>query len=308
MSGLAPMRLGALARAGFRGVSEYTGMVLGLFLVQLIAAWGAGLVMLQVLAAAFAERPIFDDAVDGDLVSLLVVVTEGSRVFASVGWVIFGAVAMWAVWSWFLTGGALAVLTERPRGRRETARTFGAGGATTFLVFARLGLISLLLHLPVLFVLGIGLAYLGEKLAVAITVGELVGPIVLALGPAALLHVFVSTVIDHARAELTLRRPTHESLGATRATIRAFGYMFRRPIALVHVLAYWALFLGVTLAFAWLSHGHAMLGTSGALALFAIRQGVALLRAALKLGLLAGQVELCATRPPPPRTIATVEK
>ena len=45
MSALGPMRLGALVRAGVRGVSEYTGMVLGLFVVQLIAAWGAGLVI-----------------------------------------------------------------------------------------------------------------------------------------------------------------------------------------------------------------------------------------------------------------------
>ncbi len=307
MTVMGPMRLGALVRSGLRGVSEYTGMVLGVFVVQLIAAWGAGLVMLQILAAAFAERPIFDDAVDGDLVALLVVLSEGSQVWNAVKWVVLGAVAMWMVWSWFLTGGVLAVLTERPRGRRETARCFGAGGATTFLVFGRLGLISILLHLPVVFVLGLGLGHLGDKLAVALTFGELVGPLVIALAPAALLHVVVSTVIDYARAELTLRRPSHESLGAMRATVRAIGFVFRRPVALGHVALYWFVFIALSLAFVWLSHGHAMLGTSGALAVFAIRQALALLRSALKLAVLAGQVELTATRPPPPRTIATVE-
>lgn len=307
MSGLGPMRLGALVRAGVRGVSEYTGMVLGLFLVQLIAAWGAGLVILQILAAAFADRPIFDDAVDGDLVALLTVIGEARAVFDAVKWVMLGAVAMWMVWSWFLSGGVLAVLTERPRGRRETARCFGAGGATTFLVFGRLGLISIVLHLPVLFVLGLGLEYFSGVLANAVTLGELVGPAFVALAPAALLHAFVSTVIDYARAELTLRRPSHESLGAIRVTIRAFGFMFRRPIALVHVLLYWVLFIALSAVFVWLAHGHAMLGTSGALALFGIRQGQALVRSALKIAVLAGQVELTATRPPPPRTIATVD-
>lgn len=306
MTALGPMRLGGLARSGVRGISEYTGMVLGVFLVQLIAAWGAGLVVLQILAAAFSDRPIFDDAVDGDAVSLLVVLAEAPRVFEAVKWVVLGAVAMWMVWSWFLTGGVLAVLTERPRGRLATARCFGAGGATTFLVFGRLGLISIVLHLPVLFVFGLGAGYLADQLAVAVSFGELVGPLVLALAPAALLHGFVSTAIDYARAELTLRRPTHETLGATRATIRAIGFMFRRPVALGHVLLYWALFVGVSLAFAWLAYGHAMLGTSGALAVFAIRQGQALLRSALKVAVIAGQVELTATRPPPPRIIATV--
>lgn len=307
MSVLGPTRLGTLVRAGLRGVSEYTGMVLGVFVVQLIAAWGAGLVMLQILAAAFADRPIFDDAVDGDLVALLTVVREAPQVWAAVRWVMLGAVAMWMVWSWFLTGGVLAVLTERPRGRRETARTFGAGGATTFLVFARLGLISIVMHIPVLIVFSIGIGYLGEQIERAMTVSEVVVPMIFAFAPAALLHVFVSTVIDYARAELTLRRPTHETLGAVRVTIRAIGYLFRRPVALVHVLVYWVVFVSLSVFFAWLAHGHAMLGTSGALAVFAIRQGQVLVRSALKVAVLSGQVELTATRPPPPRTIATVE-
>lgn len=307
MSVLKPTRLSALARAGLRGVSEYTGMVLAVFVVQLIAAWCAGLVYLQVLATAFGDRPMFDDGVDGDLTSLLVVVTERREVFGALVWVMLGAVAMWMVWSWFLTGGVLAVFTERPRGRRETARAFGAGGASTFLVYGRLGLISILLHLPVLIVLGFGLGYLGDQLEHAMTIGEMIGPLVIALAPAALLHVLVSTVIDYARAELTLRRPTHESLGAVRVTIRAVGFMFRRPVALVHVLVYWLVFVTLSVVFVWLGHGHAMLGTGGALAVFAIREAQALVRSALKLAVLAGQVELTATRPPPPRTIATVE-
>lgn len=307
MTVLGPLRLGGLVRAGWRGVSEYTGMVLGMFLVQFIAAWSAGLVILQILATAFADRPLFDDAVDLDLTSLLLVVRDAPAVFSAVAWVVLGAIVMWSVWSWFLTGGVLAVLTERPRGRRETARCFGAGGAATFLVYARLGLVSIVLNLPALLALGIGQGYAAGKLEYAVNDGELVLPLLVGFAPAMLLHVVASTIVDYARAELTLRRPTHETLGAIRTTIRATGFVFRRPIALGHVLVYWLVFVLVSLAFVWVSHDHAMLGTSGALALFAIRQGVTLLRTAVKIALLAGQVELTATRPPPPRTIATVD-
>ena len=307
MTGLGQVRLRDMARAGWRSLSQYTGTVLAVFLVQFVAAWIAGLAILMILDDAFAARPMFDDAVDGDLVSLLVIIRDAPAVIAAVSWVVLGAVAAWLVWSWFLTGGVLAVLTERPRGRLDTARCFGAGGASTFLVFARLGLVSCALQLPALLALSFGVGYLGDRIATAITVGELYGPLVLGLAPAALLHVLASTVVDYARAELTLRRPTHETLGARRATVRAAGYLIRRPVAIGHVLAYWLVVVAVWLVFVWLAHGHAMLGTSGALALFAIRQAVALVRSALKFGLLAGQVELTATRPPPPRTIARVE-
>lgn len=304
-----PLGLGRLLRVGARDVSEYTGMVLGLFLVQLIVAMGAALVMAFVLIQAFGGRPLFDDAVDGDLVAWLEILRDHQAVFQAVGGIAIGAVLAWAVLSWFLHGGVLAVFTERPRGRRETARCFGAGGAATFLVYARLALWSLFLDVLVsLTILGVGLDYLSDRMTNALTVRELIGPLVLALGPAALYHLVASTVIDLARAELTLRRPTHERLGATRALFRAIGFVIRRPLAIGHVLLYWLAFVGLSLVFVWMAHGRAMLGTSGALALFALRQGLALCRFALKLGVIAGQVELTSIRPPPPRAVATVDE
>jgi hypothetical protein len=137
--------------------------------------------------------------------------------------------------------------------------------------------------------------------------GEVVRALIVGLLPAALLHVVVSTIIDYARAELVLRRPTHESLGAVRATIRATGYVFRRPVAIGHVLLYWLVFIAISVGFAWVAHDHAMLGTWGAFALFALRQGVVLLRLAARVAVMAGQVELTATRPPPPREVAPGE-
>jgi len=295
--------LPALVRGGVRAVSQYTGMLLALFVVHLLVAWGAGFIIVQILADAFADRPLFDEAVDGDLVALLDVLRNSHAVVHAVGWVAIGAVIAWVIIGWFLAGGVLAVFTERPRGRTETARCFGAGGATHFLVFARLGLVSALYHLPVLFLFFLGLDHIDSKTEYALTIGELVGPLVVGLLPAALAHVIVSTVIDYARAELVLRRASHESLGATRVAIRATGYVFRRPVALLHVLLYWLFFIAITLLFARIAHGRAMLGAGGALALLALRQGVALLRLAARVAVMAGQVDLTATRPPPPREV-----
>lgn len=301
------IRLGDMLRAGGRAVSQYTGTVLAVYLVQLVAAGIAGFAILSVLSNAFSDRMLFDQAVDGDLVSLLTILRDAPAVVGAVTWIALGAVVAWMVWSWYFTGGVLAVLTERPRGRLDTARCFGAGGASTFLVFARLGVVSVLLQFPALVALSMGLGYLAERIGDAVTVGELIGPLIVGLGPAALLHVLASTVVDYARAELTLRRPTHDTLGALRAAIRAVAYLARRPVALLHVGAYWLGFVLVWLLYLLLAKDRAMLGTSGALALFAIRQAVMLVRTALKVGFLAGQVELTATRPPPPRTIARVE-
>lgn len=304
-----PLRLGGLLRAGARDVSEYTGMVLGLFLVQMIVAWGAWVVVARVLISAFAGRPMFDDAVDGDLVAWLEILRDHRAVFEAIGAIALAAALAWITISWFLVGGVLAVFTERPSGRRDTARCFGAGGASTFLVYARLAIWSFFLDvLPTVTLLGLGVDYLNDQLEYAMTVRELIVPLIVALAPAALYHAAVSTAIDLARAELTLRRPTHERLGATRALFRALGFLVRRPVAIAYVLLYWLAFVALSLAFVWMAHGRAMLGTGGAMALLALREGLALCRHALKLGVLAGQVEMTATRPPPPRAVATVDE
>jgi hypothetical protein len=46
-----------------------------------------------------------------------------------------------------------------------------------------------------------------------------------------------------------------------------------------------------------------MYGAEGAITLFVARQGVSLLRMAIRVGVLAGQVELGRTRPLPPRRV-----
>jgi len=118
--------LRVMVRGGLRAVSQYTGMVLALFVVHVLVAWGAGLVIMNVLADAFADKPLFDEAVDGDLVALAEIVRDATTVIGAIGWVAIGAVMAWTVISWFLAGGLLGVFTERPRRRAETARCFGA--------------------------------------------------------------------------------------------------------------------------------------------------------------------------------------
>ena len=44
----------------------------------------------------------------------------------------FGALLVWQLVSWFLVGGLLGVLANRPEGRGGTARCFGASGTTTY--------------------------------------------------------------------------------------------------------------------------------------------------------------------------------
>lgn len=297
----APARIGprALARAGWRAVADYTGTLLALFVAQAIVAFGAGVVIAQLLAARFADRPRFDDGVDGDLLALIEALRDAGGTVLAVGWVGAGAVLLWAIASWFLAGGLIAVLAERPQGRGATARCFGAGGATHFLAFARLGVLSAMAHVVVLFVATVGLGAVYPRIERALAVGEVVGALAVGLAPAALLGLIVWTVVDHARVELVLRRSSH-GVGAVGALLRATAFAFGRPLAIAHVATWAAAFWLVGAVYAWAAHGHAMLGTGGAVALLIVRQGVALVRMALKVALVGGQVELGRTRPPPP--------
>jgi len=292
--------LGDLIRAGGRTVSRYTGTVFGLFVTQGLVAGVAIVTIAQILAAEFAHRPIFDDAVDGDLVSLIQVVRSAPDVAWASAWTVFGVVLLWMVASWFLTGGVLAVIAERPDGRAATARCFGAGGANTFLSFVALQVLSLIAYLPALFVLGFGLAWGMGRAEYALTVGELVSGIGLGMLPGLLALLVAGTIVDYARVDLALRKSSHE-LGAIGAFVRAIGYVVTNPITLVHALLGWILAIALGLGYMWLAHGRSLIGGSGALTILIVRQGLSLVRMSIKVGVLGGQVELGQTRSPPPR-------
>jgi hypothetical protein len=146
------------------------------------------------------------------------------------------------------------------------------------------------------------MSLVGSRIEHALTLPQLLGPLALASLPSLLLLHFLWTVSDYARVELTLRGDTHDP-GVVRTYRYSFMFVLRRPLTLVHAGAGWLLFLLVTIAYAYLSQGHPMYGAGGAITLFFVRQGVALLRLAIQVGILAGQVELGRTRPLPPRRV-----
>jgi hypothetical protein len=291
-----------LVGAGPRAVGRYTGTLLAVFVAQAIVAAACMVGVSFVLAQAFAHLPVFDEAVDGDLVSLAWSLRYARAAFLASGGIVFAAVLLWQLASWFLVGGLYGVLAQRPEGRGETARCFGAAGAATYLKYARLALCSIPGLLIVMFVLGSGISWAAPRIERALSVVDLLGPLAVALVPALVLLHIVWTINDYARVELTLRHESHDpSVVATYA--RSVMFVLRRPVTLVHSGLGWLAFVVITLGYAYLAHGHPMYGAEGAVTLFVIRSGIALARTAVRVGVLAGQVELGRTRPLPPRRV-----
>jgi hypothetical protein len=294
--------LGDLIGAGPRALSRYTGTLLAVFVAQAIVAASCIVAVAVVLAQAFSHLVMFDEAVDGDLVALIYCVRYGRPSVLASGGIVFGAVVVWQLASWFLVGGLNGVLAQRPEGRGDTARCFGASGATTYLAYARLALCSLPGWVLVLFAFATGMNLVAGRIDRALTVPDLLGALLLAALPALLLIHVLWTVADYARVELTLRHDTHDP-GAIATYVRTLAYVLRRPVTLVHGAIGWLLFSLVTIAYAYLAHGHPMYGAEGAIMLFVAREGVSLLRMAVRFGIIAGQIELGRTRPLPPRRV-----
>jgi hypothetical protein len=289
-----------LAGAGFRVLSKYTGTVLSVFVVQSLVSLAAMFAIAVMLAQQFAHLPMFDDAVDGDLVSLIWCLRTARDSLLAIGGLAFGTIVMWQLVSWFLVGGLCGVFAQRPEGRSDTARCFGASGTATYLAYARLAVCSMPGWIVVLFAFGLGTSMVFEQLETALTIPQLVGPIALAVLPSVLLLHYFWTVTDYARIELSLRRDTHDP-GVIVTYLRTLVWVARRPLTLVHSGLGWMVFVSVTIAYWYLAQGHPMYGTEGAITLFFVRQGVALFRIAIAIGVLGGQIELGRGRPLPPR-------
>jgi hypothetical protein len=299
------MRLGLfdLVGAGGRAVSRYTGTLFAVFVVQSLLAAACMLSVAALLAKAFGHLPMFEEAVDGDLVALLFSFRYGGSSFLAIGGIVFGALVVWQLVTWFLAGGIYGVLAHRPETRGETARVFGASGAATYLAYARLALCSLIGWVIALSVFLVCFEkVVAPKIETALSFTELLGPLAIAFIPAGLLLHFFWTVTDYARAELSLRHDSHAP-GVLATYIRTVVWVARRPLTLVHGAIGWVLFVVVTLAYAFIAQGHPMYGAEGAITLFVARQGVALLRMAIRTGVMGGQLELARTRPAPPRRV-----
>ena len=296
------LSLGDLFSAGARGVSKYTGTLLGVFVVQSLLAAALIIPISMVIAQVFAHLPMFDEAVDGDLIAIVWCLRHGKTAWLAILGILVGALVLWQLASWFLTGGLYGVLAQRPESRGDTARCFGASGAATYLAYARIALCSIPGWIVVLFVFGTTLQSAAGKLEHALTVPELLVPAATVIVPTAVLILFFWTVTDYARAELTLRHDTHDP-SAFATYFRTLIWVAKRPLTLLHTGFGWFAFGIVTLMYLYLAQGHPMYGTEGAITLFAVRQGVSLLRMALRFGVMAGQIELGRTRPLPPKRV-----
>ena len=294
--------LGDMLAAGTRAVARYTGTLLAVFVVQTLLAIVCMIAVSIALAQAFSHMPMWDEAVDGDFVALIYCLRYGKASLLASAGIAFGALLLWLLVSWFLVGGIHGVLAQRPEGRGETARCFGASGANTYLAYAKLAFCSIPGWFLVVLVLSVGLELASPRMEHALTIPQLLGPLALALLPALILLHVVWTITDYARVELSLRLDSHEpSVIMTYA--RTVAFVLKRPITLAHGALGWLAFALITIGYAYLAHGHPMYGAEGAVTLFVIRQGVALARTAIRFGVLAGQLELGKARALPPRRL-----
>lgn len=298
----ARLSLREMLAAGSRAVGRYTGTLLAVFIAQSLVAIVCMIAISVALSQAFGKMPLWDEAVDGDLVALIFCIKYGKASLLASAGIALGALLVWQLVSWFLVGGIYGVLAQRPEGRGETARSFGASGASTYLGYAKLALLSLPGWFFVLFLIGVGVGIVSPRIEHALTVPQLVGPLVLAMLPAALLLHVLWTITDYARVELALRQDTHEP-SVVMTYLRTITFVLKRPITLAHGALGWLAFALITAGYMYLAQGHPMYGAEGAVTLFVIRQGVALARTAIRFGVLGGQLELGKTRAMPPRRI-----
>ena len=294
--------LGDLIGSGSRAITRYTGTLLAVFVVQSLVTMAVMFGCAVVLAQAFAHLPVFDEAVDGDLVSLALCVRFAKAHLLACSGIVLSAVLLWQLATWFLAGGVNGVLGRRPEGRSETARCFGASGTATYLAYARLALCSVPGWLLVLFVFATCTSAVAARLQLALTAGDLVMPLAVSILPALALTHFLWTVTDYARVELTLRHDSHQP-SVLSTYLRSALFVVRRPLTLLHAALGWLAFLVITAGSAYLAAGHPMFGAEGAVTLFVIRSGVALARWATRFAVIAGQVDLGGSRPLPPRRV-----
>ena len=268
---IAPVGLGGMLRAGAAAVRRYTGTVLVLYAAQALVMLAMLAGVAVVLAGAFDDRPLFDSAVDGDLVSLIECLRGAPHVLAASAGVVIALVLLWGVASWLLTGGLLAVLVTQPDGRAATARTFGAGAVDTFLAFLRLGVLSLGMHAALLLpVLGFSFAAMIARLSVALSDADLAWALIIGVVPPLLVRLVLATFAELARADLVARQG-RGGLSVARAYGRAIRLVLRRPVVVLHAALLGLASVGVLVLLAWAVAGHALLGAGGALTLLALR-------------------------------------
>jgi hypothetical protein len=270
---------------GATAVRRRSGLILGLYGAQLLFTllfmFAAG----QILSAQFAHRPLFARGVRGDDEALFLAIQGQPQVVGSLLWLGLGFALLYGlVWA-ALGGGVWATLAEPPAPTRgDGARRFGAQALAHLPGFVRLWLWSLLLWLPTLIVLGVGLALGTRDLGNAAEVAPVIRRVILSAAPGLVAAAITSTAVDLARWRLV----GQPGLASRRALWAGLKLSLRRPQILAWSALYVAAWLLVSGLYV-LASGPAFAGAAGALGLFVIRQVVAIVRVALRVGLVAGQ-------------------
>lgn len=278
--------MGRLITEGMSAVRRYKGLAIALYTAQLVTALILTWAISSMLAAAFADQPMFDMAVDGDVAALIFLIVDEPWVTTSILYaVIATTIGYWLV-SWYLLGGLNRVLVERPSARGDVVKQFGIGGARTFFGYARLTLLSLVPYAVISGVLLYGLSSASDELRYGLTFGDVFWAVVPRIAPGLLLLMLHTTAVDYARVELSRTI----GLASRHALWRAYRTIISDWRPLVHVGAYIAFFAIVSWLYVVATQGAPMHGAGGAIVLFLIRQLLSIVRFAGKLTCAGGQV------------------
>lgn len=277
--------IGRMLAAGAATVRRRPGLVLATFLAYAGLSALVYLLLARGLAAHIARRPVCDPLLGGDLHVLWSCLRGADGTLAAAATAALAAIGAYALLSWALVAGVIAVFAARPSGARASGERFASAAVTRLWPFARLWLWSLPLWAVVGIAAAIGLGVAPAPPVDAETLAALLGPRLLALLPAALLALWLTTVVRFARIDLV----RHAPLSPLRALVRALLAVTTRPRVLLHAALSPLLFAVVTAGHVALTAGQ--LGASP-LALLALAQLAALLRHLGTLWILAGQVEL----------------
>jgi hypothetical protein len=274
---------------GAAALRRHLGLWLSLYGIQATFTMAFLAATAFVLHAELGDRPLFAAGVRGDTMALVQTVVESPGVVSGLVWFGVGLAALYGVFSLALAGGVYESLAgDAPATRGEAARRFGAGAAARFWPFVRLWLWSLIGWVPTLVAFFIGLAIAGPRLGDELLVSHLVGAFVRALAPAVVLGALTSLAVDLARWHMV----ADAALPARKAIWRGLKLAVRRPVALAHYALYGVAWVAVGAIYVALTLGKPWAGAGGALALFALRQLVAIARLGLRLGTTAGQQAL----------------
>ena len=260
-----------------------------LYLVELGVASIVTLAVGWTFGEVFAERPIFDRGVAGDLAALALSFQGRTGVVVALACAGVAVLLFWAVFSWYLGAGLLGVFA---------GRAFGETAASRFWSFARLSLWTLVPWGIAFFLVALGLGAFGEHILEVQTWGGFFGAIVLHLLPGILAVALCACVVDHARVLLVTDPGPQPSAG--RALAGAFRLVLRRPAPYGRFLLYLAFWAAVSLLYLAVTSGRAYAGPAGAVALFLIWQVTLGLRFVGRATLSASQVAYVTERAGPP--------